>query len=99
MLAVNVDWTQVLVVGVPAYIAAIFAGLATLYTIRIHGQVQTPSGKKLGEVAEYAHDTAIANNMLLSAKNGPTKPIDKDTLRSEGSTPPQVPAEQEPGSP
>lgn len=91
MLAVTVDWTQVLIVGVPAYIAAIFAGLATLYTVRVHGQVQTPSGKSLGEVAEYAHDTAIANNMLLSKQNGPTKAAEPGELRAEGSSPPQVP--------
>lgn len=91
MLGVTVDWTQVLIVGVPAYISAIFAGIATLVAVRVHTQVQTPSGKPLGEVAEYAHDTAIANNMLLSAANGDTQPVDKETLRAEGATPPQGP--------
>ena len=91
MLAVTVDWTQVLIVGVPAYIAATFAGVATLYTVRVHGQIKTPSGKSLGEVTEYAHDTAIANNMLLSTKNGPTKKADPAALREQSTTPPQVP--------
>lgn len=96
MLAVTVDWTQVLIVGVPAYIAAIFAGIATLMATRVHGQVKTPSGKTIGEVAEYAHDTAIANNMLLSKQNGPTKIVSRETLREEGSTAPRVPLDPPP---
>lgn len=89
MLAV-VDWTNVLdtlIYALPAIIAAVYAG-------RIHKAITTPSGKSLGEVAEYAHDTAIANNMLLRKHNGPTKPLDKETAREEGSTPPSVPVEQ-----
>lgn len=88
MLA-TVDWTNVLdtaIITVPAVIAALYAG-------RIHHLVKTPSGKTLGAVAEYAHDTAIANNLLLSTKNGPTKTADPGTLSEKGSTPPQVPDE------
>lgn len=86
-LAAAVDWTRVLdtlIVAAPAIIAAIYAG-------RIHGQIKTPSGKSIGAVVEYAHDTAIANNMLLSQSNGPTKPAEHDTLSAEGKTPPQIP--------
>ena len=82
-----IDWTNVIVtvvVGLPAIISAIYAG-------RIHSQIRTPSGKSLGEVVEYAHDTAIANNLLLSTANGPTIEGDRETLRAQGSTPPQVP--------
>jgi hypothetical protein len=90
----GIDWTNVIVaaiVGAPSIIAAIFAG-------RVHRQVQTPSGKPLGEVAEYVHDTVIANNMLLSEANGRTKPADHDTLSHEGETPPQIPeGNSEPG--
>lgn len=75
-----------LILALPAIIAAVYAG-------RVHHQVQTPSGEKLGVVAEYAHDTAIANNLLLSKQNGPTKPADRDTINEEGSTPPRIPAE------
>lgn len=90
MLA-SIDWTNVLIAviaGLPSIIAAVFAGL-------VHGQVKTPSGKSLGQVAEYAHDTAIANNMLLRKHNGPTKGLDKETARVESETPPQVPVNQE----
>lgn len=84
-----VDWTNVLdtlIYALPAIIAAIYAG-------RIHRAIRTPSGKTLGEVAEYAHDTAIANNMLLRAKNGPTKPAEAETLKQEAASPPSVPAD------
>lgn len=84
-----IDWTNVLdslILALPAIIAALYAGA-------VHRQVRTPSGKSLGEVAEYAHDTAIANNLLLSAKNGPTKPMDKQTAQEQGSSPPVIPVD------
>ena len=73
-----------LISSLPALLSAIFAG-------RVHRAIQTPSGKPLGEVAEYAHDTALANNMLLTKANGHTKPADHDTLVAEGKTPPHIP--------
>jgi hypothetical protein len=81
------DWTNVLlalIAATPGIIAAIYAG-------RVHSQVKTPSGKPLGAVVEYAHDTVIANNMLLSNANGPTKRAAPGVLHEEGRTPPQVP--------
>ena len=86
MLA-SLDWNMLigsLIVASPGLFSAIFV-------YRVHGQVKTPSGKSLGEVAEYAHDTAIANNLLLAAANGETQPISKETLHDEGDTPPRVP--------
>lgn len=84
-----IDWTNVLVAliaGLPAIIAAIFAGL-------VHNQVRTPSGKSIGQQVEGAHLTAIANNWLLSQKRGPTKVADPDELHTKESTPPRVPDE------
>ena len=84
-----IDWTNVLVAliaGAPAIIAAIFS-------IRVNRQVKTPSGKTLGAVAEYAHDTGIANNLLLSKHNGPTKDLSHEQAAAEAETPPQVPVE------
>lgn len=84
-----VDLTNVLdtaIITVPAIIAALYAG-------RIHREIKTPSGKSLGAVAEYAHDTAIANNLLLSTKNGPTKTANREDLRTSGESPPQVPTD------
>lgn len=86
MLAV-IDWTNVLI----ALIAGAPGIIAALYGRSVHGQVQTPSGKPLGEVAEYAHDTAIANNLLLSRANGQTKTANAEQLHTEAQTPPQVP--------
>ena len=84
-----IDWTNVIVTLIaasPAIIAAIYAG-------KVHGQIKTPSGKSAGEVLEYAHDTAIANNMLLRKHNGPTKDLSKEQAGTESETPPQVPVE------
>jgi hypothetical protein len=87
MTIAAIDWTIVLVAligAIPATVSAILVG-------RVHSKIKTPSGKPIGEVIEYAHDTAIANNMLLSKANGQTKSADHDTLSAEGHTPPQIP--------
>lgn len=89
MVVGAIDWTTViaaLIAGLPAIIAAIFAGL-------VHNQVKTPSGPSIGKQVEAGHLTAIANNMLLSAKNGPTKSINPTTIGEELAPEPQVPAE------
>lgn len=85
-----IDWTMVftsLIVALPAIIAAVYAG-------RVHHGQKTPSGKSLGEVAEYVHDTVIANNMLLSDKNRHTKRAEPGKLTEAGQTPPLVPEDQ-----
>lgn len=89
MIAAAIDLTMVLdtaIITLPAIIAAIYAA-------RIHSQIKTPSGKTLGAVTEYAHDTAIANNMLLRKANGPTEPATRTQLRDAGATSPSVPTE------
>ena len=48
-----------------AAIGAIPGILAVYIGYRIHTQIRTPSGKPIGEVAEFTHDTAIANNLML----------------------------------
>lgn len=87
MIAAQLDWTQValaLIAAVPGIIAAIYAG-------RVHRQVKTPSGKPIGEVAEYTHDTSIANNLILSQSNGPTKPLGRSQAHDAAQVPPRVP--------
>lgn len=87
MTLAAVDWTQVLgdlIAIVPALVTVVLAA-------RIHKAIKTPSGKPLGEVAEYAHDTAIANNLLLSKANGPTKPLARSEAHSAAQEPPRVP--------
>lgn len=73
-----------LIAATPGIIAAVYAG-------KVHRQVKTPSGKPLGEVAEYAHDTAIANNLILSQSNGPTKPLERGEAHDAAQEPPRVP--------
>lgn len=83
-----VNWTNVLeslIASLPAIIAAL---AAAIYSGRVHKQIKTPSGKPLGEVSEFTHDTAIANNLLLSKKNGPTKDANHSDLTDQT---PQVP--------
>lgn len=95
MIVAAINWTNVLVAliaGLPAILSAVFAGVVLL-------KVRTPSGKSLGAVAEYAHDTAIANNLLLSTATAATKAADPATLRENGEKPPQVPVELPPNPP
>lgn len=78
-----INWTNVLdslIAALPAIIAAI---AAAFFSRKVHNQIKTPSGEPIGKVIEASHDTAIANNMLLSIKNGPTKNIEHDTVSSE----------------
>ncbi len=63
MMVAAVNWTNVLVAliaGAPAIIAAIFGA-------RIAKAIKTPSGARIGAVAESTHQTGVANNLLLKA--------------------------------
>jgi len=95
VIGAAVDWTSVLdtaILTTPALIAALYARKANQRAAHITSQVETPSGKPLGEVAEYAHDTAIANNLLLAKANGETEPADHETIRAGGESPPLIPS-------
>lgn len=65
--ATMIDWTQVLVLGVPAYIGAIFAGLAALKVASNARKLNTPSGHTIGEVAERSEHIGNANAASLDA--------------------------------
>ena len=89
MMIATVNWTSVLeslIASLPAIIAALGA---LFYSKSIHKQIKTPSGNDIGNVAEFTHDTSIANNLLLSKSNGPTKTATHDTLSSVPG--PQIP--------
>lgn len=86
-MLVAIDWTNVLdtaIITLPAIIAA-------LYARSVHASIQTPSGKSIGKQVESSHLTAIANNMLLSTKNGPTKKAEPGELLDHAPDSPQVP--------
>jgi cytochrome bd-type quinol oxidase subunit 1 len=58
-----IDWTQVIltaIITVPAILSALFAFL-------IHRAVQTPSGSRLGQVAELTHDLSAVDLALTKA--------------------------------
>lgn len=90
----SVNWTQVLVVGVPAYIAAMGAATAAVMGALNRRNLRTPSGDSIGQVVERAHDNGIANNLLLRAINGTTQPADPEQLHAADAEPPHVPTDQ-----
>lgn len=96
----SVDWTNVLDTFIGAIPAIITAMIAALYAAKAHKKVnavqdelQLPSGKPIGEAMEYTHDTAIANNLLLSKSNGATKSANHDMIVAEAPEHPQIPAD------
>lgn len=83
----SVNWTNVLVAliaGLPAIIAAFYAAL-------VNRKVTTPSGKNIGPQVESAALAGAANNLMLAAENGATKPADTAALHAVAESPPQVP--------
>ena len=94
MVASSVDWNSVLIYGIPSYIAAIGAAVAAVIGAKNRRSLSTPSGRSIGEQVESSHLTSIANNMLLSVTNGPTKPLDPHTVQGDNTPEPQVPTEK-----
>lgn len=47
-----VDWTAVLIYGMPSYIAAIFAGIAALRSAQNGRKLQTSNGSTIGQMVE-----------------------------------------------
>jgi hypothetical protein len=64
MLA-SIDWTNVIVVGVPSILSALFAGVAMMIAASNRRQLQTPSGDRIGAVAERTHDITHATGVLV----------------------------------
>ena len=79
MVAVTVDWTQVLILGVPAYIAALGGAGAAIIGALNRRSLQTPSGESIGRVAERAHDLAAVSVAAATGTNGDavTKALEK----------------------
>lgn len=61
-----VNWTTVLVYGVPAYIAAFAGVIAAIRGTQNRNAIQTPSGDSIGHVAERTHDLTAVNAAALS---------------------------------
>lgn len=54
-LTAAVDWTQVLVVGVPLYIGATFSGVAAIISSRNRKALRTSNGQSIAEHVEATH--------------------------------------------
>lgn len=89
MIVSQIDWTPVLVALIPSIPASIAAWRSGL----IHRDIQTPSGDAIGHVIERAHETGIANNLLLRKQNGETKEANGEELRGLAHEPLSIPAD------
>lgn len=78
----TVDWTQVLIVGVPAYIAALGAALAVVIGALNRRALKTPSGDHIGHVVERTHDLAAVNAAALGTTS--RTPVSKSIERLNG---------------
>ena len=74
----SLDWTQVIVVGVPTIIAAIFSGIAMLRTGRNAKALKTPSGDPIGHVVERSQDLAA---LAVASTTGAKGPAVEDARR------------------
>ena len=74
----GVDWTQVLVAGVPAIIAAIFAGVAMVLAQLNRRSLRTPSGDPIGHVVERAQDLSA---LAVASTTGAKGPAVEDARR------------------
>jgi hypothetical protein len=61
-----IDWTQVIVAAIGASGAIVSAAISAY----VWWQIRTPSGDKIGAVAERTHDVTHATNALLVNLNG-----------------------------
>ena len=91
MLAQAVNWTQVLIVGVPAYIAAILAGIATVIGTLNRVSLRTPSGDSIGTVVERAHDLAAVGVAAATNTNGPAVTAALTKLNADPKAPVSIP--------
>lgn len=67
----SVNWTEVLVVGVPAMIAALGSALAAILAAMNRRSLRTPSGDSIGHVVERTHDIGAVTVSAVTGANGP----------------------------
>lgn len=93
MLGTTISQTTSLIVAITGLVAALGSIIAAVLGALNRRSLATPSGPSIGKQVESAHLTGIANNMLLSKHNGPTKAIDPQTVAGDNAPEPQVPNE------
>lgn len=79
MVTSSLDETQFLVVGIPAYIAALGAAVAAVVGAFNHRNMRTPSGDKIGHVVERTHDLAAVATMRDTTE--PADAMSKSVMR------------------
>lgn len=94
VLAVTVNWTQILIVGVPAYIAALGGAVAAVVGAMNRRALQTPSGDSIGAVAERTHDLAAVGVAAVTGTNGPAVTSAMAKLHAD----PKAPVDLPPGT-
>ena len=67
----SIDLTQVLILGVPAYIGAIGGAIAAVISASNRRNMKTPSGDSIGTVVERTHDLAAVTTAAATGITGP----------------------------
>lgn len=67
----SIDLTQVLILGVPAYIAALGGAIAAVISAKNHRAMKTPSGDPIGQVVERTHDLSAVSVAATTGIDGP----------------------------
>lgn len=80
VVAVTVNWTEVLIVGVPAYIAAVGGAIAAVIAALNRRNLKTPSGDAIGTVVERTHDLSAVSVAAATGISGPLAQKAKDRL-------------------
>lgn len=66
-----INWTQVLITGVPAIIAAIGSAIAVVIGAANRRNLKTPSGDPIGQVVERTHDLSAVSVAATTGIDGP----------------------------
>ena len=74
MMSEGINWTDVLVVGVPAWIAAIGAAVAAVITALNRRSLRTSNGKTIAAHVEETHAAVTESVAELHELNGNSTP-------------------------
>ena len=86
--SVHLDLTQVLIVGIPAYIAALGGAIAAVIASLNRRSIRTPSGDSIGHVVERTHDLSAVSTAAVTGANGPLAKQARKRLNGELDAPP-----------
>ena len=87
----SVNWTAVLVVGVPAYIGAVGGAVAAIIAALNRRALKTPSGPSIGSMVENALHTSLANNYHLRSIGNAVNAPESQAATAEAAKVPDLP--------